>query len=76
VSRRSGSAGEILLTVVLAWLVAYPILVVFAAALHGSAFAAFVHRPAEWRALWSSVWISSVSVALAAVIGVPRAFLF
>src|SRR5207253_7639604 len=39
-------------------------------------FAAFGSRPGEWRVLWASVWISVASVALAAAIGVPLAFLF
>jgi iron(III) transport system permease protein len=36
----------------------------------------FLDRPTEWRALWGSLWISVVSVLLAALIGVPLAFLF
>jgi iron(III) transport system permease protein len=64
------------LTLLLAWLVIYPILVVAADAAHPSALRAFVTRPGEWAALWASVWISLVSVILAAAIGVPLAFLF
>ena len=33
-------------------------------------------RPDEWSALWASLWISLATVALAAAIGVPLAFLF
>ena len=33
-------------------------------------------RAEEWRALWASIWISLVTVGLAAAIGVPLAFLF
>src|SRR6266542_2074429 len=64
------------MTVLLAWLVLYPILLVAIDAAEGDARAAFVSRPGEWRVLWASVWISVASVALAAAIGVPLAFLF
>ncbi len=36
----------------------------------------FARRPDEWLALWRSLWISAASVALAAAIGVPLAFVF
>lgn len=67
-----------LLTLLLAWLVVYPILIVGGAAASGggAALRAFVTRPGEWAALWASVWISLVSVVLAAAIGIPLAFLF
>ncbi len=39
-------------------------------------FAEFARRPEEWGALWASLWISLATVALAAGIGVPLAFLF
>src|SRR3989475_10434040 len=58
------------------WLVLYPILIVVHDAAEPDALAAFVSRPGEWRVLWASVWISVASVALAAAIGVPLAFLF
>ncbi|PYO89122.1 MAG: iron ABC transporter permease [Gemmatimonadetes bacterium] len=64
------------LTLILAWVVIYPILVVGAAAADTAALGAFVMRPGEWAALWASVWISLVSVVLAAAIGIPLAFLF
>jgi iron(III) transport system permease protein len=64
------------LTLLLAWLVIYPILVVGVDAAHPTALTAFFTRPGEWAALWASVWISLVSVVLAAAIGVPLAFLF
>jgi iron(III) transport system permease protein len=64
------------LTLLLAWLVLYPILLVAVDAAHGDAIAAFAHSQGEWGALWASVWISLASVALAAAIGVPLAFLF
>ena len=64
------------LTLLLAWLVLYPILVVAADAAHPTALRDFLTRPGEWAALWASVWISLVSVILAAAIGIPLAFLF
>ena len=64
------------LTLILAWLVIYPILVVAGAAADQTAIGAFLSRPGEWAALWASVWISLVSVVLAAAIGIPLAFLF
>jgi iron(III) transport system permease protein len=64
------------LALLLAWLVVYPILIVAGDAAHGDALRAFVDRPGEWAALWASLWISLASVALAALIGVPLAFLF
>ena len=64
------------LTLLLAWLVLYPILLVGLDAARGDAIGAFARRPGEWQALWASVWISLASVALAAAIGIPLAFLF
>ena len=64
------------LTLLLVWLVIYPIFVVAADAAHPSALRAFLTRSGEWAALWASVWISLVSVILAAAIGIPLAFLF
>src|SRR5712691_5507171 len=72
---RRGLPGA-LLTLLLAWLVLYPILVVVAEAARGDAIAAFLSRGGEWPALWASLWISLASVALAAAVGVPLAFLF
>jgi iron(III) transport system permease protein len=79
---RSGRRGDrdvvwgLALSVLLAWLVVYPVLIVAREAAAGAALRAFVERAAEWRALWASVWISLASVGLAALIGVPLAFLF
>lgn len=70
------SPGGVALTLLLAWLVAYPILIVAAEAAHGAAVRDFVTRPGEWHALWASIWISVASVGLAAAAGVPLAFLF
>jgi iron(III) transport system permease protein len=67
---------------VLGWLVAYPLLLVFSESLHGPGglsleyFRRFATEPREWRALWASLWTSLASVGLAALIGVPLAFLF
>src|SRR5207245_5442244 len=47
-----------------------------AAAGGGDAVTRCVTRPGEWGARWASLWISLASVALAAAIGVPLAFLF
>jgi len=66
----------VLFTLLLAWLVLYPVLIVALEAAHIDAVRAFVSRPTEWHALWASCWISVASVALAAVIGIPLAFLF
>jgi len=66
----------------LAWLVTYPLLMTLLEALGGphawtlAHFAEFVQRSDEWLALWRSLWISIASVALAAAVGVPLAFLF
>src|SRR3989449_8538563 len=75
---RLGPAAAAALTLLLAWLVLYPILVVVgdAAAGGSDAVTRFVTRPGEWGALGASLWISLASVALAAAIGVPLAFLF
>lgn len=76
-----GEGVGLLLTLILAWLVAYPLLLTLAEALGSpnwtlSHFAEFLRRPDEWRALWGSLWISLATTALAAAIGVPLAFLF
>jgi iron(III) transport system permease protein len=61
---------------VLAWLVVYPIIIVAGDAATGDAWREFTRRPGEWAALWASLWISVASVVLAALVGVPLAFLF
>jgi len=74
--------GTLLLAAVLGWLVAYPLVLVFGESVHGPGgltleyFRRFVSEPQEWRALWASLWTSLASVGLAALIGVPLAFLF
>ena len=74
-TRRTAQIAGAGLTLLLAWLVLFPILVVARDAADGTALRAFL-RAGEWSALWASVWISLASVALAAAIGVPLAFLF
>ncbi|HTO88802.1 MAG TPA: iron ABC transporter permease [Thermoanaerobaculia bacterium] len=69
------------LTLLLAWLVCYPLAITLSEALGAPAwslrhFAEFARRPDEWNALWASLWISLATVGLAATIGVPLAFLF
>ncbi len=76
------SRGGLLLTLVLIWLVVYPLALVFVASVRGEAgwtlehVRAFATQPQEWNALWGSLWISLASVVLAGVIGVPLAFVF
>lgn len=79
-ARRFQIAGA-LLTILLAWLVCYPLLLTLREALAPPGwslryFAEFFRRPDEWQALWASLWISLATVALSAAIGVPLAFLF
>jgi iron(III) transport system permease protein len=70
------------LAIVLAWLVAYPLVLVLRESVLGPGgftleyFRRFIGEPREWRALWASLWTSVASVGLAAVLGVPLAFLF
>lgn len=72
----------LLLAVALAWLVAYPLLLVVVDAFRAdgawtlSHFHGFVRDPREWEALWGSLWISLASVLLAGAIGIPLAFVF
>jgi iron(III) transport system permease protein len=76
VRRGPRSISGVALTLLLAWLIAYPILIVAGEAADSAAVHAFFTRPGEWRALWASIWISVASVGLAAAAGVPLAFLF
>ncbi|HKA59237.1 MAG TPA: iron ABC transporter permease [Gemmatimonadales bacterium] len=75
-SRRGTTVAAVVVTLVLAWLVLYPIIVVGAEAANGPAWRDFLTRRGEWAALWASIWISLASVVLAAGIGIPLAFLF
>ncbi len=79
---RSRRIGSVALALVLAWVVAYPLLIVALESVRGEAgwtleyFRRFGTEPREWRALWASLWTSVASVFLAGLIGVPLAFLF
>jgi iron(III) transport system permease protein len=81
VTRPRSIAGWLLFAI-LVWLIAYPLALVLVHAVRGpdgwtlDFVRTFVSRPTEWQALWDSLWISIASVALAALIGVPLAFLF
>jgi len=75
-SRRGTAVAAVVVTLLLAWLVLYPIIVVSAEAANGPPWGDFLTRRGEWAALWASIWISLASVVLAAGIGIPLAFLF
>jgi len=72
----------VLLTLLLAWIVVFPIALVALGSLRGEAgwtfeyLTAFSGQRQEWGALWNSLWISVASVLLAGTIGVPLAFVF
>jgi iron(III) transport system permease protein len=73
--------GDAVVVGLVALLVLWPLVITTLAALEapagfGAAFAAFAERDAEWSALRRSLVVSFASVALAAAIGVPLAFLF
>jgi iron(III) transport system permease protein len=76
------SLGALLLALLLAWLVGYPLLLTLIEAFRGPSgwtglyFQQFFQRPDEWLALWRSLWISLASVVLAAAVGIPLAFIF
>jgi len=73
--KRPRSASSLVLTLLLAWVVVYPLAIVFVEAA-GADIGAFLREPTEWQALWASLWLSAASVVLAALIGVPLAFVF
>lgn len=75
-THRRRSVSGVLLTLLLAWLVLYPIVLVVVDGARGDGVRQFLSHSDEWQALWASVWISISSVILAALIGVPLAFLF
>ena len=70
------------LVLLLAWLVAWPLVLTLVGGLRDAGawslthVRAFLDRPTELTALWGSLWIALASVALAAAIGVPLAFFF
>ena len=79
--KRNGLPVAVVL--VLLWLVGYPLLLntieAFRSADAGFTFrffSDFLARGDEWRALWRSTWIALASVALAALFGIPLAFVF
>jgi iron(III) transport system permease protein len=82
VSPRIRNAVALGFALVLAWLVVLPLVLVGLESVRGPEgwtlehVRRFVTEPREWRALWASLWISVASVALAALVGVPLAFLF
>jgi len=68
--------GWIALGLVLFWMVGYPLLLTLVESLGAPGwtlanYAEFVRRPAEWHALWASLWISVATVVLSAAVGVP-----
>ena len=79
--RAAGAAGVALLLALLLWMVLYPLALVLAEGVRGPEgwtldhVRQFIGRPTEMRALWNSLWLSVASVALAALLGVPLAFL-
>jgi iron(III) transport system permease protein len=70
-----------LLLIVLLWLIVYPLVLVLVEGFFGpdgwtlDFVRMFFKQRNEAQALWGSLWISLVSVVLAAVIGIPLAFL-
>jgi iron(III) transport system permease protein len=78
---RAGLGGTALL-ILLCWLVAYPLVIVLIEGFRGPGgwtleyVRLFLDRRNEAQALWGSLWISIATVALAAMIGVPLAYLF
>ncbi|HEY8196020.1 MAG TPA: iron ABC transporter permease, partial [Gemmatimonadales bacterium] len=72
----------VVLILLLAWLIVYPLLLVLVEGFRGPQgwtldfVRQFLQHRNEGQALWGSLWISLASVVLAAVIGVPLAFLF
>ena len=79
--RRAALLGGVLL-VLLLWLIAYPLILVLVEGFRGPGgwtldfVRLFLRQRNEAQALWGSVWISLVSVVLAAAVGIPLAFLF
>jgi iron(III) transport system permease protein len=81
-SGRGARWSAVALIGVLAWLVAYPVVLVARDAFAGPAgwtlefVRAFLSRPNEWQAFWGSLWLSVATVVISALIGIPLAFLF
>lgn len=78
----TGRSRGLLLTVLLVWLVVYPVTLVLLESVGGPGrwtlayVAEFIRQRHEWSALWASLWISLASVGLAGAVGVPVGFLF
>src|SRR4051812_29209331 len=81
-TRARSRLGAAVLLLFLCWLVAYPLVIVLIEGFRGPAgwtlgyVRLFLGRHNEAQALWGSLWISVATVALAAAIGVPLAYLF
>lgn len=81
-TRRERRWIGLLLSVVLLWLVAYPLLLVALESVRGpdgwtlTHVQRFLGESREWKALWASLWTSVASVILAGALGIPLAFLF
>jgi iron(III) transport system permease protein len=79
--RRVDLIGAALL-LLLAWLIVYPLLLVLVEGFRGphgwtlDFVRVFLQHRNDGQALWGSLWISLASVVLAALIGIPLAFLF
>src|SRR4029078_4083419 len=77
---RSARWTAVLLALLLAWLVGYPLLHAAREGFAGpgplGALGEWMRRGEEWRALWRSLCISLASVAASAALGVPLAFFF
>jgi iron(III) transport system permease protein len=80
-ARRSNLLAGLLL-LFLAWLILYPLVLVLIEGFRGphgwtlEFVRQFLRRRNEAAALWGSLWISVATVVLAAIIGIPLAFLF
>jgi iron(III) transport system permease protein len=78
---RRGELLGLLLALVLAWLVVYPLAIVLREAVGGpggwtlEAVRRFAREGNEWRALFASLWLSLASVLGAGLIGIPLGFL-
>lgn len=81
-SRSAATLAALALALLLTWIVAAPLLLVFVEALRGpggwslDVVRQFASRPGEAKALAASGWISAASVLLAALVGIPLALLF
>jgi iron(III) transport system permease protein len=80
-ARRIELIGGLLL-LLLIWLIVYPLVLVLIEGFMGphgwtlDFVDLFLSHTNEFQALWGSLWISVASVVLAALIGIPLAFLF